>query len=106
MMGLSPHWAVKLIVVVDEGVALRDSESVWREVAANVHAPRDLVQQVGPGSQLDHASPEPGMTAMVGLDATRKLPGEGHARVWPEAVECDADVLERLEQRWPELGLN
>jgi 4-hydroxy-3-polyprenylbenzoate decarboxylase len=106
LMGLSPHWAVKLIVVVDEGVALRDSESVWREVAANVHAPRDLVQQVGPGSQLDHASPEPGMTAMVGLDATRKLPGEGHARVWPDAVECDADVLERLEQRWPELGLN
>jgi 4-hydroxy-3-polyprenylbenzoate decarboxylase len=43
---------------------------------------------------------------MVGLDATRKLPGEGHARVWPDAVECDADVLERLEQRWPELGLN
>jgi len=101
----SPHWPVKWVVVVDHDVDLRRPERVWQAVASQSHAPRDLHQITGPGSQLDHASPDPGLTAMVGIDATRKLPGEGHPRAWPEGVESDAGLVTRVNQRWAELGL-
>jgi 4-hydroxy-3-polyprenylbenzoate decarboxylase len=33
----------------------------------------------------------------MGLDATRKLPGEGYTRGWPELVKMPAEVKARVD---------
>jgi 4-hydroxy-3-polyprenylbenzoate decarboxylase len=33
----------------------------------------------------------------MGFDATRKLPGEGYTRSWPELVRMDPAVTARME---------
>ena len=33
----------------------------------------------------------------MGFDATRKLPGEGYTRVWPELVRMDPAVKARMD---------
>ncbi len=37
------------------------------------------------------------MGSHMGIDATRKLPGEGYTRVWPELLRMDAAVKERVD---------
>lgn len=34
----------------------------------------------------------------MGLDATRKLPGEGHHRGWPELVRMDDEVTRLVDE--------
>jgi 4-hydroxy-3-polyprenylbenzoate decarboxylase len=39
----------------------------------------------------------------MGLDATRKLPGEGYPREWPELVRMDERVRAKVDEmlkRW------
>jgi 4-hydroxy-3-polyprenylbenzoate decarboxylase len=33
----------------------------------------------------------------MGLDATRKLPGEGYTRPWPELLKMDPSVKEKVD---------
>jgi 3-polyprenyl-4-hydroxybenzoate decarboxylase len=33
----------------------------------------------------------------MAFDATRKLPGEGYHRVWPELVKMPAEIVARVE---------
>lgn len=41
----------------------------------------------------------------MGIDATRKLPGDGLARAWPPELEMLAEIKELVTQRWGEHGL-
>ena len=41
----------------------------------------------------------------LAVDATRKLPEEGHERTWPEALEMTAEIKERVDARWQEYGI-
>jgi len=41
----------------------------------------------------------------LAVDATAKLPAEGHERPWPEAVEMSAEVKEMVDRRWQEYGI-
>jgi len=40
----------------------------------------------------------------MGIDATRKGPGEGFARPWPDEITMDPGVRKRVEERWKEYG--
>ena len=40
----------------------------------------------------------------IGFDATAKGPDEG-AREWPPEIEMTAEVKQRVDARWAELGL-
>ncbi len=66
----------KFIVVVDDDIEVHDMEAVWRAVFANCHFGRDIEMVHGPLDILDHAAPSLGVGCKLGLDATRKVPGE------------------------------
>jgi 4-hydroxy-3-polyprenylbenzoate decarboxylase len=62
-----------------------------------------LVDQT-PIDYLDFASPVSGLGGKMGLDATNKWPGET-SREWGRTIEMRADVTERMDQLWTNLGL-
>jgi 4-hydroxy-3-polyprenylbenzoate decarboxylase len=95
----------KLIVVVDADCDVHDySEVAWRAFG-NVDYAHDLLATIGPVDHLDHAAYEQFWGGKVGVDATRKLPAEGYHRGWPEMIVQDRAVVDRVTQRWPDLGL-
>ena len=95
----------KFIVVVDEDVNVHDEQDVLFHVGANVDPRRDTVIVDGPLDILDHAAPVEGAGSKLGIDATRKLPGEGTIRRWPEELEMSAEIQARVSARWAELGI-
>jgi 4-hydroxy-3-polyprenylbenzoate decarboxylase len=94
----------KMIVVVDEHVDVHDENAVWFQVCSNVDPRRDVVITDGPLDILDHASPVCGAGGKIGFDATRKIPGEGPVRTWPEELEMSAEVKGLVSRRWGEYG--
>ena len=47
---------------------------------------------------LDHATSGIASGSKLGIDATRKLPGEGFKRPWPLLIMMDAAVKANVEQ--------
>ncbi|MFN0136535.1 MAG: UbiD family decarboxylase [Phycisphaerae bacterium] len=95
----------KMIVVVDEHVNVHDQDAVLFQMLSNCDPRRDCVITDGPLDILDHASPVCGAGSKIGWDATRKLPGEGAVREWPEELEMTPTVREQVTRRWREFGL-
>jgi 4-hydroxy-3-polyprenylbenzoate decarboxylase len=59
----------------------------------------------GPSDVLDHATSEVAMGSKLGIDATKKLAGEGFKREWPPLIKMDeaveakvAALIERLKR--------
>ncbi len=96
----------KCIVVVDASVNVHDYAQVAWRVFNNVDWKRDVVVTEGPLDVLDHSSPQPLWGGKIGIDATRKEPGEGHLREWPPDVEMSSEVRARIDRLWPQLGLD
>lgn len=70
---LGAHYDIKQVVVVDEDVNVHDPEQVEWAVATRFQADRDLVVVAGAlGSILDPSTDE-GISAKMGLDATKPL---------------------------------
>ncbi|MFQ5430265.1 MAG: UbiD family decarboxylase [Phycisphaerae bacterium] len=95
----------KFIIIVDEEVNVHDEQTVMFHVGANVDPRRDTFIVDGPLDILDHAAPHMGAGSKIGIDATRKIPGEGHVRDWPVPLEMDDEIMARVEARWAEYGL-
>jgi 4-hydroxy-3-polyprenylbenzoate decarboxylase len=97
---------VKLIVVVDEDCDVHDyNEVAWRAFG-NVDYSRDMLLTEGPVDHLDHASYQQFFGGKIGIDATRKLPGEGYTRGWPEEAVMSPETVARVDRRWKEYGLD
>ena len=47
---------------------------------------------------LDHATSEIASGSKLGIDATKKLPGEGFKRAWPPLIKKDAAVKAKVEK--------
>jgi 4-hydroxy-3-polyprenylbenzoate decarboxylase len=95
----------KTIVVVDAGVELRRApELLWRVLTA-IDPERDIEFVHGPVDELDFASRLPCYGSKMGIDATRKLAGEGFARPWPPEIRMSAEVRKRVDELWPQLGI-
>ena len=45
---------------------------------------------------LDHATSEIASGSKLGIDATKKLPGEGFKRRWPPLIKMGAGVREKI----------
>jgi 4-hydroxy-3-polyprenylbenzoate decarboxylase len=104
LWGMGQLMYTKLIVVVDEEVNPRNlSETAWRAFN-NIDGQRDIVFSEGPLDALDHSSPLPCYGTRIGVDATRKGPGEGHTRPWPEPLIMDREIVELVNRRWNEYG--
>jgi 4-hydroxy-3-polyprenylbenzoate decarboxylase len=94
----------KMIVVVDEDVDVHSVDDVMFHVAGNVDPKRDIMMVDGPLDILDHAAPYEGAGSKMGIDATKKWPGEGVVRDWPGEIRMDAGTVEKVTKRWGEYG--
>jgi 4-hydroxy-3-polyprenylbenzoate decarboxylase len=95
----------KIIVVVDDHVDVHNPDDVLFHLCANIDPQRDLEFVRGPLDILDHATPFCGTGSKVGIDATRKVSGEGQVREWPREVTLPAEVEALVKRRWTEYGL-
>jgi len=95
----------KIIVVVDEHVDVHNQEQVLFQLASNVDPRRDIVIADGPLDILDHAAPFCGAGGKLGIDATRKIAGEGQVRPWPDELEMTGQIKDLVTRRWREYGL-
>ena len=46
---------------------------------------------------LDHATSEIASGSKLGIDATKKLPGEGFKRPWPPLIGMDENVRKKID---------
>jgi len=105
LWGLGQMMLTKIIVVFDEDVDVQDtSEVLWR-LGSNIDPRRDIVLVDGPVDVLEHAAPQPLFGSKMGIDATRKIAGEGHDRAWPEDIRMNPDVIRRIDDIWGRLGI-
>jgi len=103
--GLGQAMFTKCIVVVDEDVDVQNySEVAWRALN-NIDPERDIQFTMGPIDSLDHASRLINYGSKMGIDATRKWPGEGFTREWPEVLKIPQDVKKRVDELWKKAGL-
>jgi hypothetical protein len=57
---------------------------------------RDSIFTKGPFDVLDHATSEIASGSKLGIDATKKIPGEGFKRPWPPLIKMDAAVKAKV----------
>jgi 4-hydroxy-3-polyprenylbenzoate decarboxylase len=104
--GLGQAMFTKCIVVVDEDVDVQNvSEVAWRALN-NIDPERDIQFTMGPIDSLDHASRLVNYGSKMGVDATRKWPGEGFTREWPEVLRMTPDVKKKVDDLWKRAGLS
>jgi 4-hydroxy-3-polyprenylbenzoate decarboxylase len=103
--GLGQAMFSKCIVVVDEDVDVQNVREVAWKALNNIDPERDVQFVMGPIDSLDHSSRLPNYGSKMGVDATRKWPGEGFARPWPGVIEMTADVKRRVDELWKKAGL-
>ncbi len=94
----------KIIVVVDEHVDVHNQDDVLFHLAANVDPKRDIQLIDGPLDILDHAAPYEGAGSKMGIDATKKIPGEGTVRDWPPEIQMNDATIAKVTQRWKDYG--
>ncbi len=90
----------KVIVVVDEDVDVQNLREVAWKALNHIDPQRDIEFVLGPVDSLDHASRLPNYGSKMGIDATRKWPGEGFARPWPDVIEMSPEVKSRVDELW------
>lgn len=95
----------KMIVVLDKDIDIHNTSEVLFRLGNNVDWQRDVSIVQGPVDALDHSSPNAHWGHKIGIDATKKLPSEGHHREWPTDIEMSDNVKELVEKRWKEYGL-
>lgn len=105
LWGMGQMMLSKIIIVVDDHVHVHDMREVLWRLGNSIDPERDMEFVLGPVDILDHASRRLGYGSKVGIDATKKLPGEGHSRQWPEEIRMSPDVVEKIDSLWGELGL-
>ena len=105
LWGMGLMALTKAIVIFDADVDVHDLNQAAFHALGDVDWSRDVVIQPGPTDALDHSSAEFAFGGRIGVDATRKLPEEGHRREWPELVAPSPEIVARIDALWAELGL-
>jgi 4-hydroxy-3-polyprenylbenzoate decarboxylase len=96
LWGMGQMMFTKYIVVVDEDVNVHNTSEVLFRLCATTDPQRDTLLTKGPADALDHATTEFAIGSKMGLDATRKLPGEGFKREWPPLIKMSDDVRRKM----------
>jgi 4-hydroxy-3-polyprenylbenzoate decarboxylase len=95
----------RCIVVVDDDIDVQNVSEVAFRAFSNVDPARDALVVEGPVDALDHAAPYFAYGSKIGFDATRKWPGEGVVRDWPDEITMSDEVRELVDRRWSEYGI-
>jgi 4-hydroxy-3-polyprenylbenzoate decarboxylase len=106
LWGLGQMMLEKIIVVVDEDVNVENyAEVLWR-ASSSFDPARDLLLVEGPLDALDHAALRPNYGGKMGLDCTRKDPGDGFGRPWPPLIRMSDEVKKKVDAMWARLGIS
>jgi len=103
--GLGQAMFTKCVVVVDEDVDVQNVREVVWKALNNIDPERDIQFTLGPVDSLDHSSRLPNFGSKMGIDATRKWPGEGFTRPWPGVIRMPDEVKARVDELWKKAGL-
>jgi len=95
----------KFVIVTDDDVNVRDWNDVIWAMTTRMDPIRDTTMiDNTPIDYLDFASPVSGLGSKIGFDATNKWPGET-TREWGRPISMDAEVKQRIDAIWDELGI-
>ena len=97
LWGMGQMMFTKYIVVVDADVNVHNTSEVLFHLTANTDPQRDSIFTKGPSDVLDHATSEIASGSKLGIDATKKIPGEGFKRAWPPLIKMDEAVKEKID---------
>ncbi|HWX18375.1 MAG TPA: UbiD family decarboxylase [Candidatus Binatia bacterium] len=98
LWGMGQMMFTKYIIVVDDDVNVHHTSEVLFRLCANTDPQRDAIFTKGPADVLDHATSEMAVGSKMGIDATRKLAGEGFKRRWPPLIKMEKRVKEKIDQ--------
>jgi len=98
LWGMGQMMFSKYIVVVDDDCDVHNTSEVLFRLCANTDPQRDSTFIKNPCDALDHAQTIPTIGSHLGIDATRKLPTEGHPRPWPDLLKMDPAIKSRVDQ--------
>lgn len=98
LWGMGQMMFTKYIIVVDADVNVHNTSEVLFHLTANTDPQRDTIFTKGPADVLDHATSEIAIGSKLGIDATKKLPGEGFKRPWPPLIKMDESVKAKVEK--------
>ncbi len=96
LWGMGQMMFTKYLVVVDADVDVHNTSEVLFHLCANTDPQRDSIFTKGPADVLDHATSEIAVGSKLGLDATRKLAGEGFKRQWPPLIKMEEAVKAKV----------
>ena len=95
-------------MVVDDDVDVHNTSEVLFRLCADTDPQRDSLFTKGPSDVPDHAclcvsarrqaTSEIAIGSKLGIDATKKLPGEGFKRPWPPIIKMDEAVKAKVEK--------
>lgn len=86
----------RVIVIVDEAVDPTDPSLVAWKIFNNIDAKRDIFFE----------DQEKNKMGRIGIDATKKLPLDGHTRPWPNDIVMADAVKAKVSERWHSYGLD
>ena len=98
LWGMGQMMFTKYIVVVDDDVDVHNTSEVLFRLCATTDPQRDAIFTRGPADVLDHATSELAVGTNLGLDATKKLPGEGFKREWPPLIKMDEAIKKKIQR--------
>lgn len=101
LWGMGQMMFTKYLVVVDADVNVHNTSEVLFHLCANTDPQRDSIFTKGPADVLDHATSEIAIGSKLGIDATKKLSGEGFKRPWPPLIKMDESVKVKVEKLFP-----
>ena len=97
LWGMGQMMFTKYIIVVDDGVDVHNTSEVLFHLCANTDPERDSLFSRGPADVLDHATPDIAIGSKLGIDATKKLHGEGYRRTWPPLIKMDESTQQKID---------
>jgi 4-hydroxy-3-polyprenylbenzoate decarboxylase len=97
LWGMGQMMFTKYLVVVDADVDVHNTSDVLFRLCANTDPQRDSIFTKGPADVLDHATSEIAVGTKLGIDATKKLPGEGFKRPWPPLITMPEAVRNKVQ---------
>ncbi len=97
LWGMGQMMFTKYMIVVDHDVDVHNTSEVLFRLCANTDPQRDSILTKGPADVLDHATSEMAVGSKLGIDATKKLPGEAFHRQWPPLITMDESVRKRVD---------
>lgn len=109
MMGiwgvLKQFMYVKYVIVVDDDIDVHNWADVIWAISTRVDPKRDtVVIENTPIDYLDFSSPVASLGSKMGIDATMKKPPEV-TREWGEKMKMDERIVELVNGRWKDYGV-